>query len=128
MSVLMAVTCTGVGEVGVGVPAADVATFGNPAVKFVPAKLNGPPKAPAVVFCNAKVGALGVLVNVHTILAKVRKLTTGIVTVLPANVPKLAGLPDVAALVSVHVAPERSKFALAASVNVTGVLIEVTVV
>lgn len=62
----------------------------------------------------------------QTIFAKGFRLTAGIVMVLPASVPKLAGFPDVPALVSVHVPLDRLKFELAASVNVTGLEMLVT--
>ena len=48
------------------------------------------------------------------------------VIVLPASEPKLAGLPEVPALVSVQVAVDRLKLLLAASVSVTGLSIFVT--
>ena len=62
----------------------------------------------------------------QTILAKVLRLTTGMVMTLPAIEPKLAGFPDVPALVSVQVPPVRLKLLLAASVSVTGLLMLVT--
>ena len=48
------------------------------------------------------------------------------VMTLPAIEPKLAGFPDVPALVSVQVPPVRLKLLLAASVSVTGLLMLVT--
>jgi hypothetical protein len=48
------------------------------------------------------------------------------VIMLPAIEPKLAGLPDVPALLSVHVPVDKLKFAFAASVRVTGLRILVT--
>lgn len=53
-------------------------------------------------------------------------MTAGIVMTLPAIEPKLAGLPDVPALVSVHVPVVRLKLLLAASVRVTGLRMLVT--
>ena len=60
------------------------------------------------------------------IFAKGFRLVAGTVITLPLSVPKLAGLPDVAALVSVHVPADRLKFVLAASVRVTGLEMLVT--
>ena len=62
----------------------------------------------------------------HTILAKVLKLAAGMVMTLPAIEPKLAGFPEVPALVSVHVPLDRLKLLLAASVRVTGLRMLVT--
>lgn len=114
------------GAAGVAVFAAVVVMAAGVDARFVTVNVKGPPTAPAVVFCNVKVGGLGALVNVHTIRAKGLRLVVGTVITLPANVPKAAGFPDVAALVSVHMAAERSKLLLAASVSVTGVVMLVT--
>lgn len=94
--------------------------------RFVAVKVNGPPNPPDVTFCKASVGGLGALLNVHTIRAKVLKFTTGTVITLPASVPKLAGLPEVAAFVSVHTPLLILKLLLAASVKVTGLRMLVT--
>lgn len=63
----------------------------------------------------------------QTIFAKARKFVAGIVIVVPDNVPKLAGFPDVAALVSVQVAVEKLKELWTVSVMVTGLTLVVTV-
>ena len=94
--------------------------------RFVAVKVNGPPNPPDVIFCKANVGGFGVLVKVHTIRAKVLKFTTGTVITLPASVPKLAGFPEVAALVSMQTPLLRLKLLFAASVNVTGLRMLVT--
>ena len=62
----------------------------------------------------------------QTIFAKGFRLAAGTVITLPAIEPKLAGLPDVPELVSVHVPVDRLKLVLAASVSVTGLRILVT--
>ena len=60
--------------------------------------------------------------------AKGFRLTTGIVSTLPAREPKaVAGLPEVAELVSRQEALESVKLLLAASVTVTCVTVLVTV-
>jgi hypothetical protein len=48
------------------------------------------------------------------------------VMMLPAKLPKLAGLPEVAELVSVQVPLDKLKFVLTASVSVTGEVMLVT--
>ena len=80
-----------------------------------------------MIFCKASVAGLGALVKVQTIFEKSFKLVAGTVMVLPAKVPKLAGLPVVPELVSVQVPLERLKLLLAVSVNVTGLALLVTV-
>ena len=93
---------------------------------LVAVNVNGPPNPPDVVFCKANVGGFGALVKVHTIRAKVLRFTTGTVITLPASVPKLAGFPEVAALVSVQTQLLILKLLLAASVKVTGLRMLVT--
>lgn len=95
--------------------------------RFVAVKLKGPPNEPDVIFCSVSVAGLGALVKVQIIFAKSFRLTAGIVIVLPAKLPKLAGFPDVAAFVSVQVPPPKLKLLLAASVKVTGLALFVTV-
>lgn len=95
--------------------------------KFVALNVNGPPKAPDVIFCNDSVAGLGVLVKVHIIFEKSFKLMAGTVMMFPARVPKLAGLPVVPELVSVQVPLDKVKLVLAASVKVTGLTLLVTV-
>ena len=108
-------------------PTATVVMLAGFEARFVAVKVNGPPKEPAVIFCSANVGGLGALVNVQTIFAKSFRLTAGTVMTLPANVPKLAGLPVVPELVSVQVPVDRLKLVLAVSVRVTGLALLVTV-
>jgi hypothetical protein len=115
-----------VGAAGVAVPAAAVVMLAGLEARFVAVNMKGPPKDPTVVFCSAKVGGFGALVNVQTIFAKGFRLTAGTVMVLPASVPKLTGFPEVPALVSVQVPLERLKLLLAASVSVTGLPMLVT--
>ena len=109
------------------VAAATVVMFAGFDARFVAVKVNGPPNDPDVIFCKARVAGLGTLVKVHTIFEKSFKLIAGTVMVLPAKVPKLAGLPVVPELVSVHTPVDKVKFTLAASVNVTGLALLVTV-
>ena len=106
--------------------AATVEMLVIPDAKLVAVNINGPPKEPVVIFCKVRVGVLGVFVKVQTIFANTFRLTTGIVMVLPASVPKLAGLPDVPALVSVHVPLTKLKLAFPPSVRVTGLTMLVT--
>lgn len=117
-----------VGDAGVAVPVATVVILPGFEAMLVAVKVNGPPKEPVVIFCNASVGGLGALVKVQTILAKSFRLMAGTVMVLPASVPKLAGLPVVPELVSVQMPLDRLKLVLAASVNVTGLATLVTVI
>lgn len=103
-----------------------VVMFAGVVARLVDVKANGPPNAPTVVFCNVNVGGFGAFVNVHTMRANVTRLATGTVMTLPDSVPKLAGFPDVAELVSVQVPLATLKLLLAASVSVTGVAMLVT--
>jgi hypothetical protein len=116
-----------VGDAGVAVPTATVVTLGGFEARFVAVNVNGPPNDPVVIFCKVNVAGFGVLVNVQTIFAKSFKFIAGTVMVLPAKLPKLAGLPDVPALVSVQVPLLKLKLAFAPSVNVTGFALFVTV-
>jgi hypothetical protein len=116
-----------VGDAGVAVATAAVVTLGGFEARFVAVNTKGPPNEPVVIFCNVNVAGFGVLVKVQTIFAKSFKLMAGTVMVLPARLPKLAGLPDVPALVSVHVPLLKLKFVFAPSVNVTGFALFVTV-
>jgi hypothetical protein len=68
-------------------------------------------------FVSVIVGARAAFVNVHTILAAAMTLAAGTVTVDPDSEPKLAGLPDTALLVSVHVALASVNEALTPSVS-----------
>ena len=116
-----------VGAAGVAVAVATVVMLAGFDAMFVAVNVNGPPNDPVVIFCKATVAGLGALVKVQTIFEKSFKLTAGTVMTLPASVPKLAGLPVVPELVSVQVPVERLKLVLAASVNVTGLALLVTV-
>ncbi len=116
----------GAGAAGVAVPAASVEILGGLEAKLLAVKVKGPPKDPEVIFCRLNIAGLGALVKVQTILAKGLRLATGTVIVLPAKVPKLAGLPVVPELVSVHAAVVKVKLLLAASVKVTGLVMTVT--
>ena len=115
------------GDVGVAVPTATVVTLGGFEARLVAVNVNGPPNEPVVIFCKVNVAGFGVLVKVQTIFAKSFKLMAGTVMVLPAKLPKLAGLPEVPALVSVQVPLLKLKLAFAPSVNVTGFALFVTV-
>ncbi len=65
---------------------------------------------------------LTVLVIVQVIWAFARTLVAGIVSTVPANVPKLpAGLPEAAAFPSVQLAAVRVKLGTTGSVMVTAV-------
>ena len=110
-----------------GVAAATVVMFAGFDAKFVAVNVNGPPKEPVVIFCKASVAGLGAFVKVHTIFEKSFKLRAGTLMVLPAKVPKLAGLPVVPEFVSVQAPLDSVKLALAASVKVTGLALLVTV-
>lgn len=107
--------------------AATVVMFVGFEARLVAVNVNGPPNEPDVIFCNATVGGLGAFVKVHTIFEKSFKLVAGTVIMLPAKVPKLAGLPVVPELVSVQAPVAKVKLALAASVRVTGLALFVTV-
>ena len=65
---------------------------------------------------------LTALVRVQLIFAAARTLAAGMVITLPANVPKLAGLPVMAALASVQVTAVAVKLVAGVSVIVTAVL------
>ena len=93
--------------------------------KLVALKVNGPPAAPSVVFCSATVAVLAVLtvlVKMQLICAAAKTLAAGMVSTLPASVPKLAGFPVTAELASVQVAAVAEKLAAGVSVTVTAVL------
>ena len=69
---------------------------------------------------------LTALVRVHLICAAATTFAAGIVITLPTSVPKLAGLPVLAALASLHVNAVAAKFVAGVSVIVTAVLKAVT--
>lgn len=66
-AVLKAVTLMAVGAAGVGVFVTVVVIALGAEAKLVAVKVNGPPMALDVIFCNATVAGLAVLVNVHAI-------------------------------------------------------------
>ena len=93
--------------------------------KLVALKVNAPPAAPVVVFWMATVAVpavLTVLVKVQLICAAANTLAAGMVSTLPASVPKLAGFPVMAELASVQLAADAEKFVAGVSVIVTAVL------
>ena len=97
--------------------------------RFVAANVKGPPAEPRVIFCTATVAAVAVFtvfVMVHLICAAATIFAAGMVSTLPASVPKLAGLPVTAALESVQLAAVAVKFVARVSVIVTAVLKAVT--
>jgi hypothetical protein len=113
------------------VPAAAVVIAAGAEARFVDVKVNGPPADPKVVFCTATVAAAAVFtefVMVQVILAAATTLMAGMVTTLPASVPKLAGLPVMAEFASVQLAALAEKLAAGVSVIVTAVLKAVTLI
>jgi hypothetical protein len=113
------------------VPVEDVVILAGAEARFVAVKLNGPPAEPKVVFCTATVAAVAVFtefVMVQLIFAAATTLAAGMVSTLPTRAPKLAGLPVIAALVSVQVAAVAVKFVAGVSVIVTAVLKAVTLI
>jgi hypothetical protein len=65
-----------------------------------------------------------VLVNVQVICAPARMFAAGIVTIVPAKLPKLpAGLPEATAFASEQLAAVRVKFVTTGSVIVTAVAV-----
>lgn len=110
-------------------PAVAVEIAAGAEARLVDVKVKGPPADPSVVFCTATVAAVAVLtelVMVQVILAAATTLIAGTVNTLPASVPKLAGLPVMAALASVQLAAVAVKFVAGVSVIVTAVLNAVT--
>jgi ribosomal protein S28E/S33 len=96
--------------------------------RFVAENVKAPPAEPSVVFCTATVAAFtfSALVIVQVICAAAKTLAAGIVSTLPASVPKLAGLPVIAAFASEHDAADAAKLVAGVSVIVTAVLNAVT--
>ena len=115
------------GAAGVAVPTATVVMFAGLEAKLTDVKVNGPPKEPEVIFCKVTVAGLGAFMKVQTIFARSFKLIAGTVMTFPAKVPKLAGLPVVPEFVSVQVPVDKVKLVFAASVNVTGLALLLTV-
>ena len=77
------------------VAAATVVILAGLEARLVAVKVNGPPNEPVVIFCNARVAGLGVLVKVQTIFEKSFRLTAGMVMVLPATTPPLSAVTAV---------------------------------
>ena len=128
-AVLAVVAAIAIGATGAAVPTAAVVIPAGAEERFVAVKVNGPPNEPVVIFWIATVGSFAALVKVQVNLAKVFRFATGIVSTLPAREPKaVAGLPEVAELVSRHDADESVKLVLAASVSVTFVTVLVTTI
>lgn len=102
----------------------DVVIAAGGEVRLVEENVNGPPAEPSVVFCTETVAAftLSVLVIVQVICAAARIFAAGMVSTLPARVPKLAGLPVTAELASVQLAADAAKLVAGVSVIVTAVL------
>ena len=116
------VTVLLIGVTGAAVPADVVVILGGVPVRLVDVKTKGPPTTAVVIFCIATTGMAGftVLVIVQLICALARIFVAGMVSTVPANVPKLpAGLPEAAAFPSVQLAAVRVKFVTTGSVMVT---------
>ena len=123
-AVPLVVARMGVVGAGAGVPAVMVVMAAGVDARLVDVNVNGPPAEPSVIFWTATVAAtavLTVLVSVQEIFAAATTLAAGMVITLPTRVPKLAGLPVTAELVSVHVAALAVKFVAGVSVIVTAV-------
>ena len=106
-------------------PAVAVVMAGGVEFKLVDVNVKGPPAAPNVIFSTATVAAVAVLkvfVKVHEICAAANTLAAGMVSTLPARLPKLPGLPVTAELASVQVALDAVKLVATVSVTVTAVL------
>ena len=102
-----------------------VVMAGGVEFKLVYVNVKWPPAAPNVIFSTATVAAvavLNVLVKVQVICAAANTLAAGMVSTLPARLPKLPGLPVTAELASVHVALDAVKLVASVSVTVTAVL------
>ena len=129
-AVPVVVTKIGAGVVGAGVLAAEVVIAGGADAIFVDVKVNGPPAAPRVDFCTATVAAaaFSALVRTQVIFAAATTLAAGIVTTLPAKVPKVPVLPVTAELESVQLTALAVKFVAAVSVIVTAVFRAETVI
>lgn len=106
-------------------PTVAVVMAAGTAFKLVAVKVKGPPAAPRVIFCTATVAAvavLNVLVKVQVICAAANTLAAGMVSTLPAKLPKLAAFPVTAEFASVQVALDAVKLVAGVSVTVTAVL------
>ena len=98
------VTVAAAGDAGAAVPVTVVEIEAGAAARLLTAKLNGPPKPPVVSFCTETVADFAALVKVQVILAAGKMFAAGMVSTAPLKVPKLAGLPVIAALASMQVA------------------------
>jgi len=109
---------------GAAVPAVIVVIFVGVPARFVAVKLKGPPGRSVVIFWIATSGMAGltILVKVQVICALARTLVAGMVSTVPASVPKVpTGLPDAAAFPSEQLAEVIEKFVATVSVMVTAV-------
>ncbi len=119
----------GGGVVGVGEFAANVVIDAGVDRRLVEVNVNAPPAEPNVVLRTATVAVLAVVtafVSTQVMFAPARILAAGIVIVLVASVPKLAGFPVMAELASVQLTDDAVKPAAGVSVIVTAVLKAVT--
>jgi hypothetical protein len=124
------VASIGVGTAGNGVLAVEVVMEAGAEARLVDVNVKAPPAEPSVVFWTATVAApavLTVFVIVHVMLAAARTFAAGMVTTLPASVPKVTGLPVIAEFASVQLTAVGEKLGAAVSVIVTAVLKAVTV-
>jgi hypothetical protein len=111
------------------VPTLDVVMGAGVRVRLVATNVNGPPAAPMVIFCTATVAVVAVftvLESVQRICAAATIFAAGMVTTLPAKVPKLAGFPVTAEFVSVQLTEVAVNLVPGFSVMVTAVLSVVT--
>lgn len=112
-------------------PALDVVMGAGAKVRLVATNVNGPPAAPMVIFLTATVAAVAVftvLVRVQRICAAATTFAAGMVTTLPAKVPKLAGFPVTAEFASVQLTDVAVNFVPGFSVIVTAVFNVVTLI
>lgn len=119
-------TLAAAGVEGAAVPIVAVVIAVGAEARFETEKLNGPPSPPVVIFCTVTVAGVAVFMIVQLICAAGKTLAAGTVKILPARLPKLAGLPVKLAFASVQLADVAVKLALAASVICTCVLVAVT--
>ena len=116
-ALLRAVTLLATGAAGAAVPTVVVVMDAGVVARLVTAKLNGPPSPPVVIFCTATDAGFAALVKTQLIWLAEITLVEGMLSTLPTSVPKLAGLPVLAPLTSLHIAEVGVKLPLAVSVN-----------
>jgi len=116
-AVLRAVTVLATGATGAAVPTVAVVIAAGVVPRFVTAKVKGPPMPPVVIFFTATVAGLAAFVKAQVIWLADKTLAAGMVSMLPVNEPKLAGLPVTLALASLQVADVAVKLPLAVSVS-----------